>query len=46
MEEPKHTPTRFFGYPKAVEAHTIPFTKSSDANPVFGGTLLVVGAWL
>ena len=37
---------RFFGYPKAVEAPVTPYKKADDANPVFSGTLLVVGAWL
>jgi hypothetical protein len=46
MDEPKHSPPRFFGYPKPVEAPNLPFTKSEDANPVFSGILLVVGAWL
>jgi hypothetical protein len=46
MEEPKQTAPRFFGYPKPVEAPLIPFTKAEDANPVFSGTLLVIGAWL
>ena len=37
---------RFLGYPKAVEAPITPYNKKDDANPVFSGTLLVVGAWL
>jgi hypothetical protein len=37
---------RFFGYPKPVEAPITPYKKVDDANPVFSGTLLVVGAWL
>lgn len=37
---------RFFGYPKAIEAPIVPYKKKDDANPVFGGTILVVGAWL
>lgn len=45
MEGPKQT-RRFFGYPKPLEAPIIPFTKSEDANPVFNGTLLVIGAWI
>jgi len=46
MEQPKPRPQRFYGYPRPVEAPLIPFTKSDDANPVFRGLLLVVGAWL
>jgi len=46
MEQPKPRPQRFYGYPRPVEAPHIPFTKSDDANPVFRGLLLVVGAWL
>lgn len=46
MDESKETPQRFYGYPKPVEAPTIPYKKSEDANPVFSGPLLVVGAWL
>jgi hypothetical protein len=37
---------RFFGYPKAVEAPVTQYKKKDDANPVFSGTVLVVGAWL
>ena len=37
---------RFFGYPKAVEAPSTPYKKADDANPIFSGGLLVVGAWL
>jgi hypothetical protein len=37
---------RFFGYPKPIQAPNIPYKKADDANPVFSGTLLVVGAWL
>jgi hypothetical protein len=37
---------RFFGYPQAVEAPISPYRKVDDANPVFSGTILVVGAWL
>ncbi|TVY62777.1 Fatty acid amide hydrolase, partial [Lachnellula suecica] len=46
MEEPKETPQRFYGYPRAIEGPTVPFTRDADANPVFRGTLLVIGAWL
>jgi hypothetical protein len=46
MEQPKPRPQRFYGYPRPVEAPHIPFTKSDDANPVFRGLLLAVGAWL
>ena len=46
MMEAKQAVPRFFGYPKPIEAPTIPFTKSHDKNPVFSGALLVIGAWL
>ncbi|KAN0094263.1 amidase signature enzyme [Hyaloscypha variabilis] len=46
MEQPKPRPQRFYGYPRPVEAPYIPFTKSDNANPVFRGLLLAVGAWL
>jgi hypothetical protein len=46
MEEETKSTRRFFGYPKPVEAPVTPFTKSDDANPVFSGILLVIGAWL
>src|SRR5271163_1776415 len=42
----KEEKQRFFGYPKAIEAPIMPYKKADDANPVFRGTLLVVGAWL
>jgi hypothetical protein len=46
MEGPNNHRQRFFGYPRPVEAPAIPYTKSDDANPVFRGFILVVGAWL
>ncbi len=46
MEQPKSRPQRFYGYPRPIEAHHIPFTKSEDANPVFSGFILMIGAWL
>lgn len=46
MEGSQHKPPRFFGYPKAVEGPSIRLIKASDTNPVFGGTILVFGAWL
>lgn len=44
--EPKKQTQRFFGYPSPIEGPTIPYKKTDDANPVFRGLLLVVGAWL
>jgi hypothetical protein len=43
---PKEDAPRFFGYPRAVEAPITPYKKADDANPVFSGTVLVLGAWL
>jgi hypothetical protein len=46
MNGTKETKLRYLGYPQAIEAPRIPYKKSEDANPVFRGTLLVIGAWL
>ncbi|KAH7318930.1 amidase signature domain-containing protein [Rhexocercosporidium sp. MPI-PUGE-AT-0058] len=46
MAQSKQTPPRFFGYPRAVEAPAIPYKKKDDANPVFTGVLLLIGAWI
>lgn len=46
IAEPKKQAQRFFGYPSAVEGPIILYKKADDANPVFRGLLLVVGAWL
>ena len=46
MEQSKPRPQRFYGYPRPVEGPHVPLTKSDDANPVFRGFPLVVGAWL
>ena len=37
---------RFFGYPRVAEAPITPYKKADDANPVFSGGLLMIGAWL
>jgi hypothetical protein len=42
----KGLPKRFFGYPKATEGPKITYSKRDDANPVFAGIVLVIGAWL
>ncbi|KUJ08665.1 amidase signature enzyme [Mollisia scopiformis] len=39
-------PKRFANYPLAVEAPKVPYKKEDDANPVFSGRLLAIGAWL
>jgi hypothetical protein len=46
MNGTKEKAQRHVGYPKAVKAPQIPYKKSNDSNPVFAGTLLVIGAWL
>jgi hypothetical protein len=46
MNGTKEKAQRYVGYPKAVKAPQIPYKKSNDSNPVFAGTLLVIGAWL
>ncbi|KAK0124170.1 D-lactate ferricytochrome c oxidoreductase [Cadophora gregata] len=46
MGESKQAATRFFGYPRAVEAPVTPYKKKEDANPVFTGVLLLTGAWI
>jgi hypothetical protein len=49
VDDIRHNPqrlARFVGYPRPVEAPVIPYTKADDANPVFRGTPLVLGAWL
>tara|TARA_R110002060_G_scaffold75893_1_gene85825 strand:- start:1314 stop:1583 length:270 start_codon:yes stop_codon:yes gene_type:complete len=44
-KQPEAAP-RFFGYPRAVEAPATPYRKKEDANPVFTGVLLLIGAWM
>lgn len=46
MEQSEQTTPSFYGYPRAVEAPLIPYKKKDDANPVFRGSLLVIGAWM
>jgi hypothetical protein len=46
MEQPTERAQHFVGYPEAVEAPLVPYKKIPDANPVFRGTLLALGAWL
>ena len=42
---PPNVPTRrFFGYPEADEGPKVPYLKKDDANPIFGGIVLVIGA--
>lgn len=42
----KIPPWRFSGYPLELEALRIPYKKEDDANPVFSGAILALGAWL
>jgi hypothetical protein len=46
MDQPKEDLQRFFGYPEPIQGPTVTYKKKKDENPVFRGTLLVVGAWL
>ncbi|CZR69813.1 related to glutamyl-tRNA(Gln) amidotransferase subunit A [Phialocephala subalpina] len=47
MAESKNEITpRFSGYPRAVELPNLRLRNTEDANPVFRGQLLVIGAWL
>jgi hypothetical protein len=46
MTDPASPAKRFANYPLAVEAPKIPYTKDDDANPVFSGRILAIGAWL
>jgi len=43
MDKPK---TMYFGYPQAVKGPSVPYKKEEDKNPVFSGSLLVIGASL
>ncbi|KAL2060123.1 hypothetical protein VTL71DRAFT_9945 [Oculimacula yallundae] len=46
MDQSQQPASRFFGYPRAVEGPAVPYKKKDDANPVFSGTLLLIGAWI
>jgi hypothetical protein len=47
MAESKNEITpRFSGYPRAVKLPNLRLRNTEDANPVFRGQLLVIGAWL
>ncbi|EKD13264.1 uncharacterized protein L3040_007340 [Drepanopeziza brunnea f. sp. 'multigermtubi'] len=41
-----HSQPKFFGYPQPVQGPHTPYQKKDDANPVFRGPLLVIGAWI
>lgn len=45
MAESATTP-RFSGYPRAVKLPSLRLRNTEDANPIFRGQLLVIGAWL
>jgi hypothetical protein len=46
MDAPGEVAQRFFGYPQPIEGPHVPYQKKDDVNPIFSGTLLVVGAWM